>query len=395
MDARSTRPYAAGDTVPNLTVDTAVPYLVARDLVSVASIVDGDLEVVDVGRRNQNLKVVCKAGPSYLVKQPGEGEHATEETVRCEATFYRHCQAEHDAADLRGIVPELRRWDEDRCLLVLDLIDGRPLWSHYAATSAPGFSADSSAPLGHALGTLHRVFRLRSAQPRGWLAGLHRAPPWILFAHRPTPEILARLSPANRRVLTLVQRDRPLSTGLDGLRDEWTPDTLIHTDIKGDNVLVATRADGEVLVHLVDWELVQIGDAAWDVGTVLRDFLDYWLLSVPLSGDLTPEQMLEGAQVPLAKLHPATRAFWTAYRGAARLDADDHGSFLLRSVRFAGARLAQGAYDLSASAHQPSNRAVAMLQLAANILADPREAALHLFGIPVPWRRPGHGSAHG
>jgi Ser/Thr protein kinase RdoA (MazF antagonist) len=378
-------------TVRNLTVDTVVPYLVERNLVSVAAIVEGDLEVIDAGRRNQNLKIVRRRGPSYLIKQPGEGERATEATIRCEASFYNHCQLDPAAADVRGLLPRLHGWDEGRNLLVLELVDGRPLWTHYEATSAPEFSSDSAAPLGDALGTFHRVFREGSSLSDEW-AGLPTAPPWILFVHRPTPEIFARLSPANLQVLKLLQKNRPMAARLERLDTEWTADTLIHNDIKGDNVLVTTHADGGVRVRIVDWELIQIGDAAWDVGTVFRDFLDYWLLSVPLSGDLTPEQMLKGAHLPLGKLHPAARAFWRAYRASARMDADAAGPFLLRSLRFAAARMAQGAYELSSAVHYPSNYAVAMLQLAANILADPRDASLHLFGIPAPWRKPGNAS---
>jgi len=52
----------------SLTVDTVIPYLIERNLVSVASIVEGDLEVIDAGRRNQNLKIVRRRGPSYLIK---------------------------------------------------------------------------------------------------------------------------------------------------------------------------------------------------------------------------------------------------------------------------------------------------------------------------------------
>jgi Ser/Thr protein kinase RdoA (MazF antagonist) len=381
-------------TVRNLTVDTVVPYLLEQGLVSVAGIVESDLEVIDAGRRNQNLKIVRRRGPSYLIKQPGEGEHATEATIRCEASFYNHCQFDPNAADVRGLLPGLHGWDEERSLLVLELVDGRPLWTHYAATSAPEFPSDSAAPLGGALGTFHRVFREGLSLSDEW-AGLRTAPPWILFAHRPTPEIFARLSPANLQVLKLLQKNRPMAAKLDSLRTEWTADTLIHNDIKGDNVLVTTHADEGVRVRIVDWELIQIGDAAWDVGTVFRDFLDYWLLSVPLSGDLTPEQMVQAAHLPLAKLHPAARAFWQTYRASARMDADTAGPFLLRSVRFAAARMAQGAYELSSSVHYPSNYAVAMLQLAANILADPRDASLHLFGIPAPWRRPGDASCDG
>ena len=217
MDVRSSRETSAatGDETRNLTVDTVVPYLVKQDLVSAAAIVEGDLEVIDVARRNQNLKVVRRRGPSYVLKQPGEGEPGTTATIRLEATFYNHCQFDPDAADLRDVVPGLLGWDEARGLLTLELIDGRPLWTHYAATTAPEFPSDLAAPLGDALGTVHRVFRAQLTLSRDWMAGLHTAPPWILFVHRPTPEMFARLSPANLQVLKLLQgtgRWRPPST---------------------------------------------------------------------------------------------------------------------------------------------------------------------------------------
>jgi Ser/Thr protein kinase RdoA (MazF antagonist) len=376
--------------VQNLTVDTVVPYLLEHNLVSAAAIVEGDLEVIDAGRRNHNLKIVRRHGPSYLIKQPGEGEHSTDTTIRREAAFYNHYKRDPVAAEVGEVLPNLYFWDEERNLLVLEFVDGRPLWTHYSATSPPEFSCDSAAPLGDALGTFHRAFRERSLLSHEW-TGLPTAPPWILFAHRPTPEMFTRLSPANLQVLKLLQKNHTMTACLETLRNEWMPDTLIHNDIKGDNLLVTIRNDGRVSVRIIDWELIQIGDAAWDVGNVFRDFLDYWLLSVPLSGDLSPEQMLDGANLPLAKIHPATRAFWQAYRASVRLAPDVAGSFLLRSLRFAAARMAQGAYELSSSMHQPSNYAVAMLQLAVNILADTRDASLHLFGIPAPWKKPQHG----
>jgi hypothetical protein len=372
---------------PNLTVDSAVPYLLERHLVNVAAIVDGDLEVTDLGRRNQNLKIVRRHGPSYFIKQPGEGERATQLTIRCEASLYRHCHSDRQAAALRGLLPTLYDWDEERGLLVLELVDGQPLWAHYAATPAPEFPLDTAEPVGTALGSFHRVFREQSTWLRSWTTGLNCVPPWILFAHRPTPDMFAHLSPANIEVLKLLQQNEPIAAGLDSLRADWTAETLIHNDLKGDNILVTRNAEDVLEVRILDWELIQIGDPAWDVGCVLRDFLHYWLLHVPLSLDLTPEQMLEASALPLAKLRPAVRAFWHAYCTSARIASSDVGSFLLRSLRFAAARLAQGAYELSSSGAEPSNFAVESLQLAANILLDPRDASLHLFGIPVPWRR--------
>ena len=378
----------------NLTVDTVVPYLVARNFVTTAAIVDGDLEVVDAGRRNQNLRVVRRDGPGYLLKQPGEGEFATDATVRWEAAFYNSCQHDPGAGDVRPLLPALHGWDDDHGVLALELVPGRPLWSHYAATAAPDFPTDAAAPLGDALGRVHRTFRDRSSPERAWIAGLSDAPPWILFAHKPPAEIYARLSPANLQVLRHLQKNAPISAGLDALREEWTAETLVHNDLKGDNILVSIVDGQPPRIHIVDWELIQIGDPAWDVGAMFRDVLDYWLMSLPLSGDLTAEQMLQGASVPLAKLHPAARAFWQAYRASAGIESDDAAAFLLRALRYGAARMAQGAYELSAGHLRPANIAVALLQLASNIMADPREASLHLFGIPVPWRQPGRASAH-
>jgi len=379
-------PSAAKGEARNLTVDTVVPYLLGRGLVSEADIVDGDLEVVDVGRRNENLKVIRKRDMSYVLKQPGAGEPETELTIRREAALYGYLQVARSAGRLRRFLPGLCGWDEDRCLLALELVEGRQLWGHYAATVAPDFPADAAAPLGVALGTIHDFFR-RATDAPDWMTALHAAPPWILSAHRPSPEVFSRLSPANLQLLGLLQKENAVVSGLDCLRRDWTPDTLIHNDLKGDNVLVVSDGDDPVSVRIVDWELVQIGDAAWDVGTVFRDFLDYWLLSVPLSSDLTPEQMLDAAKIPLAKLHPAARAFWSGYCGAAGMGRDGLGAFLQRSLRFAGARLAQGAYELSSGTANPSNFAIALLQLSANVMANPEEASLTLFGIPMPWRR--------
>ena len=369
----------------NLTVDTLVPYLIEQGLVSVDAIVEGDLEVVDAGRRNQNLKVIRRHGPSYLIKQPGEGERGTLTTLRVEAAFYRHCHLDPGVEDMRALLPRLHDCDPDRGTLTIELIDGRPLWGRYAQVPSADLLAQFAAPLGDAIGTMHRAFRGPAARAAEWMSGLYAGPPWFFGMHRPTPDIFAALSPANVHVLRVVQHSVPITSALDELNAEWSPDTLIHNDLKGDNVLVSGEGK-QPRVRVVDWEMLQFGDAAWDVGSMFRDFLGYWLLSVPLTSDLTTEQMLERCTWPLSLLHPAARAFWQAYRNSAQLAADASGAFLLRSMRYAATRLAQGAYELSLTQPQASNLALAMLQLAANILTDPREASLHLFGIPAPWR---------
>lgn len=369
-------------TPASLTVDTATPYLLANGLVDAAAIVGGDLEIRDVGRRNQSLKVIRRKGEGYLIKQPGEGEWATRATLRQEASFYHQVWSDEAATALRVHLPAFRGWDESRCLMTLELVDGRPLWEYYATASDAAFPADAAAPLGEALGALHRLFR---EPTHAAAAGPDASMPWILAAHQPAPETFARLSPANLRLLVLIQQDAALADGLEALRRSWRPDTMVHNDLKGDNILVRT-IDDRTQIYLIDWELIQRGEAAWDVGAIFRDFLTYWLLAVPLSADLAPQAMLDQALLPMAELRPALRAFWRAYLGAAGIAGAAAGAVLLRAVEFAAARMVQAAYELSLAQAQPSNLALALLQLAANILAAPREASLHLLGIPIPWQ---------
>jgi aminoglycoside phosphotransferase (APT) family kinase protein len=371
-------------TVEVLTVDNVIPYLLRRKLIDKRAIVEGDLEIVDASRRNQSLKIVRRNGRSYFFKQAG-AEPEARLTIGREAWFYSYCQQCAATAPLLDFLARIHFWDEARGLIVLDHVGGRSLWSHYADAARRSFPSEAGEPLGRQLATLHRLFRGEVGPD--WLAGMGAPPPWILGAHRPTPDMLARLSPAHMRVLELLQQEDILVAGLAALQRRWRPDSLIHNDLKGENILVE-EADGNTRVHIIDWELAQLGDPAWDVGAILRDFLSYWLMSVPLSSDLSAEEMLSRAQTPLSGLHPAARAFWEAYSAEAGLvDGVALSDFLLRATQYCAARLVQGAYELCSNQPLPPNMAIAMLQLAANIMADPRDAALHLFGVAVGWRR--------
>ena len=77
----------------------------------------------------------------------------------------------------------------------------------------------------------------------------------------------------------------------------WRDETLIHGDIKSDNILVGPPRDRheaqEDTVWFVDWEFVQIGDPAWDLASALHDFMIFWTSSMPLEPDLAAEAMID------------------------------------------------------------------------------------------------------
>ena len=50
-----------------LTATNLANYLINRDIITAASVVDGDLAVVEAGRRNRNFKVIRRSNPSLFV----------------------------------------------------------------------------------------------------------------------------------------------------------------------------------------------------------------------------------------------------------------------------------------------------------------------------------------
>ena len=368
--------------MPPLDVDTTVVYLLESKLVDTTAIVAGDLVVRSALRRNRNLRVEHRQAQGYLLKQPDPGEWGGARTLGTEAGFHRLCQEEPAAAAVAEFVPRLRRHDPAGPLLVFELLVGTEnLWQSYSARPASEFPLDITRALGRAVGTVHAAFRSPSLADHPFVTALPSAPPWVLSLHQPTSELLGRLGAAHRQTLRILQSDETLSARLDALRPEWRVETLIHGDLKSDNVLVAEQPGGPPAVSLVDWEMVQRGDPAWDLAGVLQDFVLFWISRMPLDPKLAPEERVAQSETPLAVLQLAIRAFWHGYCQAAAMAAGVTGELQRRAVLFSAARLIQSAYEKARGYDRLPADAVLALQIAANVLDRPAEAAFHLYGL--------------
>jgi len=190
---------------------------------------------------------------------------------------------------------------------------------------------------------------------------------------------MASISPANYETLSIIQGEPDVCRRLDELEESWQGLTLIHGDIKGDNILwVTSKSSSQGSIKIVDWELVQRGDPAWDVAGYFQDVLLYWLSSLP-QGDSVEDMIAKGKR-PLRTLQPLLRAFWRGYSAVAGRN-NETNVLLSRSVRYTGGRLIQSAYEMSSIASALPLRAILTLQLSANLLDDPESAQVQLLGI--------------
>ncbi|HET9040943.1 MAG TPA: phosphotransferase, partial [Gemmatimonadales bacterium] len=270
-------------------------------------------------------------------------------------------------------------YDPQRSILVLDLV---------TEAVHPLVLDDEAAP--HYLAAMRRLVASALAEchglpvPRdiGIDATLPDAAPWVFDFARPAPASLRELAPAQLSVIQSVQSQPGVVAALDRLRDEWRPSRLVHGDFKWNNVLVHLDSAGvPVRVVLLDWEMAQLGDPAWDVGAVMHAFIAEAVLGLELTDGTSPEAAAELLGDVLPRLLPAHRDFWNGYLGAAHLTDGEVEPFLHRLPLHVGARLLKSAYEWSQAEVRMPRSATAVLQLGINMLLRPAAAREVVLGL--------------
>jgi Phosphotransferase enzyme family len=360
------------------TPQAVASFLLERGLVQRQCFVEGDLTVEDVSRRNVAYKVVSEAGPSYLVKQ-GLGSDGVA-GIANEASIYRYFQSYAYTDDFLTHLPRLYLYDSAKSVLVFELVaDAQTVADyHVLRRRFPTALAETS---GRLLADLHAT----PLPTRKSAVGKYLDPPWVLAIHRPYMTIFRDNSGAIVESIRVLQQFPDLGSLLDGLQDGWKPDAILHFDLKWDNCLLARKPTGSWRhrLRLVDWEFAGIGDPRWDVGSMLSEYLSFWVFWLPIASDTPPEQFVALTRYPLDLMQPAACAFWNAYKHRSRMDPGEAREFLSVAVRYAAARLIQTAIESLQDASEITSNAPFLFQLSFNILKRPAEAASRLLGIPV------------
>jgi hypothetical protein len=358
----------------HLTAANLAHFLMGRGLLNATAVVDGDVTILDSSRRNRNFKVICGSGPGLFVKQMREMQADAMLTLRREAACYELAAA--DPA-LSRLMPRLVAYEQTRHVLVIELLpEAESLAEYHARHKA--FPPEIGRMLGEALGTYHAHAATLLASPS--LSALFaRQVPVILTLQTGGHTALGQFGRIGPAVSWLIQQHPQFQALLDRLGAEWRRDSLSHGDMKWDNVLVFPTPDGGLDFRIVDWEMADFGDAAWDVGAVLQSFLAIWIMSMPIASGLPPEAYVGMAAQPLEAMRPVLHAFWEAYATRRGFGAIQRGQELERCMRFGAARLVWAALEQRLHAAQLDPAATALLQVSLNVLENPPRAVAELL----------------
>ena len=359
-----------------LSIDDLGLLLLEAGIVPMESILDGTFELADTSRRNRNHRANWADGEGVFVKQAGPTAFATESTLRNEAAFYAACSP---VSTDRGLaLVNLIAANDTPPLLILRLAaESKPLWAWRDSAAEP---ASVYAALGRGLGALHRFCAGDAFAETAYAKSLASpAAPWVTLLHEPGTELLRTCSAAQLDTLRIIQRETNLGDHLDRVAARLRPTHIIHADMKADNILVENGAT----IYIIDWELAQRGDPAWDVGGLLADVLEHWLTALAPSSGTDATAVVANSTQATRFAHGASLGFWNGYRGASGFDEGDCTALLSRSIVSAAAILVQHAFEDGQSRTALSNHAVSLLQVAVNLFAEPTEGAGVLFGLSV------------
>jgi len=359
-----------------LTVGRAVDFLLARNLISEQTLVEGDLRVEAVPGRNRNLRVHASKGSSYFLKQVPP-EEMKDPRLPIEAELYRLVMRDGHWGHLSPWVPRFRFYDAAELVLVTDLeldLSETEFDDQHATLGLPPLAE----PLARALSACHCI---NPGTMQSRVDFLPQIPPGILSIGRPRPSALQYLSPAQIELIHIIQEHPMIMAAFDELHAGWTGECLVHGDVKWANVLVRPFADsGACVVKLVDWELAQLGDPAWDVGSVLHSYLLYCVLSADIPGNARPNEAAERIAAALPPFYGELRKFWNTYTCLTETSSQETPELLARSIAWCIARLVQSAYEWSQEELILPGRAAAILQLGLNMLSHPDDARRMVLG---------------
>jgi hypothetical protein len=245
-----------------ISIDNIIRYLLGRELIDLQSIVEEDLSIVPISGKNKDIKILRGSSKGYFLKQANQIDANGLETLIREAQFYRVVQSGSNLQQVRPMLTSMIMFDENNKIVILDLIEnGRTVRQLLYDRGNEDLHAHAATSMGHVLGTVHLISS--NSHDHANLSFLPRRLPPTFFLTCPTPEIFRQVSLANLQLLKIVHKFRNFHESLQELHKLWRVNSLIHGDIRLDNVVLSFSNDAQnVKTKIIDWEFVDFGDPA-------------------------------------------------------------------------------------------------------------------------------------
>jgi Phosphotransferase enzyme family len=186
------------------------------------------------------------------------------------------------------------------------------------------------------------------------------------------------------RFYKLYQQYPQLSNAVAQLAQESIACCLTHNDLKLNNILLHQNpASSSIPVRIIDWECAGWGDPAADLGMAIGSYLELWLENLVVGSELSIQESLQLAIVPLPSLQPSLLALVDSYLTTFPeiLPAQPH--YLQRVLQYTGLCLMRRIEAIIENNRFFNNQGIAILQVARKLLCHPLSFIQTIFGSNV------------
>lgn len=352
-----------------LTSSSLVSWLIQRGLLRPSAITGGQFAVQELEHHNRGFRVYRPAEEPIYVKQLREFDQPNIQCLKREAAFgtaLANCQT---ADWLKSHTPEFLNYDARHHAVTVRLIS-QTINLHECMEQLLLIPGLLSCQVGATIASF------QSSECDAILASIPTEilpckAPWILSFH--IDQGAGSLSPQNEQFLAGLKHDRLLTDSLDELREDWSATSLMHGDLKWNNVLVQQRGGTNSADEwfIIDWEMVDRGEPLWDLATMVQCWWHYWILSTP------PDQLsdFDTLQVQRRQAFDETRSsmdgLWIGYVETLKLHGSTYDDCRLRLATMAAARMLQSVYELLNTGGVAAEYVELMVEMSRRVFADP------------------------
>lgn len=343
--------------------------------------------------KNFNLLVSFADGSRLLVKQERRDRQGrTRNEFADEWRIQELCQKHSQLSSIRPLLSEAIDFDAENSIIVFKYLDEyTDLGDFYA--KANNYPTAIAFSFGASLATIHRA-TIDSQQYRNFLISdgeespSDRIPNFLRGLERLTPEIFGSVISDGIQFFRLYQLYDSLGQAIAELNAAFVPCCLTHNDLKLDNVLLYDKwesADSSVgsfgIVRLIDWELSDWGDPAYDLGIAISSYIRIWLRSLVVSADIALETSLQLATTPLEQLQPSIAALIRGYCSQFPEIIARRPDFLPRVMQFTGLGTIRRIQANLQYKESFDNTSICMLQVAKTLLCRPETSISTICGV--------------
>jgi hypothetical protein len=204
--------------------------------------------------------------------------------------------------------------------------------------------------------------------------------------------LLKELHLGGNSFLYFYQRDKNLKGTVTDLVVNHNRFCLTHNNFKLDNILIfnqwqeileQTNSDNnnQAFIRINNWEKCSWGDPAFDVGTVIADYLLLWLNSLILHSEIKLEKSLQLARMPLGTIQPSIVALTRSYINKFPKCLKEYPNFLNRVIQFTGLALIYKITTMIQSFQNFNFHMIYILKVATNLLCQPEKSFMSVFGM--------------